>query len=323
MNNSMKRFIRIILNSIGLEIKSTHDFYFNSWRYLKRYNYYEPGHYYSPYASFLDIQNAKDRKLEHNDILGVDLCLQEQYSLLNELTSYYPSVLWSESKQERFRYFFNNDYFSFSDAIFLHCIIMHFKPKRVIEVGSGFSSAAILDINQHLLDNSLQVNFVEPYPEERLFNLISENERKNVHISFIQEMPVAFWQTLEENDILFIDTSHVSKFESDVNYIFFQVLPRLKKGVIIHFHDIFYPFDYPIEWLEQGRAWNESYMLRSFLMYNPQFRILLFPSLLEQQYSEYMLKNFPMCMKTHATIEIEGIKRYLSILGQSIYIQKV
>ena len=135
--------------------------------------------------------------------------------------------------------------------------------------------------------------------------------------------PLDMEKTLEENDILFIDTSHVSKFESDVNYIFFQVLPRLKKGVIIHFHDIFYPFDYPIEWLEQGRAWNESYMLRSFLMYNPQFRILLFPSLLEQQYSEYMLKNFPMCMKTHATIEIEGIKRYLSILGQSIYIQKV
>ena len=89
------------------------------------------------------------------------------------------------------------------------------------------------------------------------------------------------WMSLRRsnaNDLLFIDSTHVAKTGSDVNTIFFDILPSLAAGVCVHFHDIYYPFEYPKEWVRQGRAWNEAYMLRAFLQYNPTFRICFFNS---------------------------------------------
>jgi hypothetical protein len=78
---------------------------------------------------------------------------------------------------------------------------------------------------------------------------------------------------LNENDILFIDSTHVSKFNSDVNCIIHNILPALSKGVYIHFHDVMYPFEYPKNWLIEGRAWNEQYILRAFLEFNTNFKL--------------------------------------------------
>ncbi len=121
------------------------------------------------------------------------------------------------------------------------------------------------------------------------------------------QIEISFFEQLHENDILFIDSTHVAKTGSDVNYLIFEILPSLNKGVLIHFHDVFYPFEYPKEWVLSGRSWNEDYMLRSFLIYNDNFKIVLFPHFIHQQYGEY-LANMPNCYKNS---------------GGSFWIQKV
>lgn len=106
---------------------------------------------------------------------------------------------------------------------------------------------------------------------------------------------MSVFEKLEENDILFIDSSHVSKMDSDVNFLFFEILPRLKSGVYIHFHDVFYPFIYPKEWIYEGRAYNEMYILRAFLMNNAQYKIQLFGHMLEYQCMDKIPKHLKGC----------------------------
>lgn len=114
---------------------------------------------------------------------------------------------------------------------------------------------------------------------------------------------------LKENDILFVDSTHVSKVGSDVNYLLFEILPRLNKGVYIHFHDIFYPFEYPKEWIYDGKAWNEDYILRAFLQYNDSFKIFFFNTFLESFFREKFTLEMPLCLKnTGGSLWIKKIK---------------
>ena len=105
------------------------------------------------------------------------------------------------------------------------------------------------------------------------------------------------FSSLGENDILFIDSSHVSKTHSDVNYLFFEILPRLRAGVYVHVHDVFYPFEYPREWVYQGRGWNEAYLTRAFLQYNSAFTIQLFNSFLERFHVALLEREMPLCTR--------------------------
>lgn len=105
-----------------------------------------------------------------------------------------------------------------------------------------------------------------------------------------------------------MDSSHVCKANSDVNLLFFEILPRLQNGVYIHFHDIIYPFDYPKEWLLERRGWNEAYMLRTFLEFNPNFKIVFFSSMLGMLYPQKLIDSLPIA-KTYS--------------GSSFWMQKV
>jgi len=109
-----------------------------------------------------------------------------------------------------------------------------------------------------------------------------------LHQSRVQLVPPNFFLRLQHGDILFIDSSHVSKVGSDLNYLLFHILPILKSGVIIHFHDILYPFEYPKEWIYEGRFWNEAYLLKAFLMYNCDFEILLFNDYMVKEEKEFL-----------------------------------
>src|SRR5262249_1522191 len=113
----------------------------------------------------------------------------------------------------------------------------------------------------------------------------------------VQEVAPAVFEELERGDILFIDSSHVSKTYSDVNYLFFEILPRLRSGVYVHLHDVFYPFEYPKEWVYQGRGWNEAYLARAFLQYNDAFEIQLFNSFLERFHRDRLSRTMPLCTR--------------------------
>ena len=167
----------------------------------------------------------------------------------------------------------------------------------------------MLDTNDLFLRRNVQFKFVEPYPE-RLLSLLrkEDNERCEIIQDKVQNVPIATFQELEANDILFIDSSHVSKIGSDVNFLIFEVLPNLKPGVIIHFHDVLWPFEYRKEWIVNKRAWNEAYILRAFLQYNSQFRILLFNS-----YLGYRFKK----------IFEDKMKIFLKDTGGSLWLEKI
>jgi hypothetical protein len=148
------------------------------------------------------------------------------------------------------------------------------------------------------MENSINCTFIEPYPE-RLESLLksTDNERVAIYRKRLQEIPLKLFEELHENDILFIDSTHVTKFNSDVNYIIHKILPMLAHGVYIHFHDTFYPFEYPQEWLLRGTAWNEQYILRAFLEFNKEFKIIMFNTYLESMYETKIRNRFPLLYK--------------------------
>ena len=207
---------------------------------------------------------------------------------------YYKELPFKTEKQDGFRYCYQNNYYSYLDAITLFCMMRKYKPKQIIEVGSGWSSALMLDTNEKFFDNKMTLNFIEPYTD-RLLSLIREKEKCNIIQDRLQNVKMDFFQKLEKNDILFIDSTHVSKIDSDVNYILFEIMPSLKQGVLVHFHDIHYPFEYPKEAIYEGFAWNEIYMIRAFLQYNNEFKIKYWNNYLAKNYSNEIFSKLPLC----------------------------
>jgi len=259
-----------------------------------------PGHFFSPIPALDEIRKDEARIFEHvpRDIDGVDLHESEQLILLDKLAHYYQDMPFHSHKVEGLRYYFENPAYSYSDAILLYCMIRYLKPKRFIEVGSGHSSCVTLDTNELFFDGSISTTFIEPYPDT-LMSLIKENDKARIRLlpSRLQDVDVSEFSSLRANDILFIDSTHVSKVGSDVNHIFFEILPRLSPGVYIHIHDVQYPFEYPKEWVYEGRAWNEAYMVRAFLQYNSAFRVVLMNTFMERFHESFFEERMPLCLK--------------------------
>lgn len=259
-----------------------------------------PGHFYSPIPSIEDVKNEESKIFDtfSKVVAGVELHDAEQLMLLDEFVKFYGEMPFSAEKKEGFRYYFENPAYSYSDGIFLHCMIRYLKPERIIEVGSGFSSCMTLDTNEFFFNGSINTTFIEPYPE-LFFSLIKEQDKEKVKTipSRLQDVSLSEFEKLKSNDILFIDSTHVSKINSDVNYIIFKILPRLAPGVYIHFHDIFFPFEYPKPWIYEGRAWNEAYLLKAFLQYNNSFRIVVMNTYMQRYYNKFFEENLPLCLK--------------------------
>jgi len=270
----------------------------NSWQ--KNHLFVPPGHFYSPIPSMEEIKNDETKifSTDNRELGGIDLHEQEQFGLLETFVGFYNEIPFSSEKNNDLRYFYENPSYSYSDAIMFHCMIRHTKPKRIIEIGSGYSSCLILDTNECFFNGKIQTLFIEPYPE-LLFSLIKPSEKKSLPIltERLQDVDLAVFQKLEANDILFVDSTHISKTNSDVNRLLFEVLPSLSEGVYIHFHDIFYPFEYMKEWVYEGRAWNEAYILRAFLQYNNKFKIVLMNTYMEQVNRAFFIENMPLCLK--------------------------
>ena len=259
-----------------------------------------PGHFYSPIPSLAEIQRDEAQIFGSvpRDIPGVELDEAKQLELLESFVPYYQELPFKPHKTAGLRYHFENGAYSYSDAILLYCMIRHLRPKRIIEIGSGFSSCVTLDTNELFFGGSISITFVEPFPD-RLLSLVKQEDKGKIRVvpHRLQEIDIGEFEALDENDILFVDSTHVSKIDSDVNRIFFEVLPRIRSGVHIHFHDIIYPFEYPKEWVYDGRAWNEAYMLRTFLQYNREFRVVLMNTFMERYYESFFREKMPLCLE--------------------------
>lgn len=257
--------------------------------------FYEPGHFYSPVPSKDDIREhlAKLERHTAHKLPAIDLNDRGQLDLLDALKPYSVRIPFRAQPAEGLLYYFDNPNYPYADGVMLFCMLNHLRPRRVVEIGSGYSTCAILDTNRLFLDSQMQITSIEPHPE-LLRSLIGTSSVTPTMIkSTVQDTEIGIFDQLERGDILFIDSSHISKVGSDVNYIVFEVLPRLKPGVIIQIHDIYFGFEYPGVWLREGRAWNEAYLLRAFLEYNEHFRILLFMSYLQNVYEPWFREHMP------------------------------
>jgi predicted O-methyltransferase YrrM len=259
------------------------------------------GHFYSPYPSLAELdERAHEIWSDRAELPGIDLRTPEQLELLARLGRFDAEIPFAEQPVDGLRYRYANDFFNRADGITWHTLLRELQPKRVIEVGSGFTSAVLLDTAEHFLGD-VHMTFVEPYPE-RLLSLISDADKQRARLlaCCVQDLSLAKFDALEAGDVLFIDSSHVSKLGSDVNHLYFEVLPRLAPGVWVHVHDIFWPFVYPRHWAQQGRAWTESFLLRAFLTFNPAFEIRLWVDYLFRTQRDAIAQHLPTMLSAGA-----------------------
>lgn len=231
-----------------------------------------PGHYYSPLIDSDDpwVKLAITEEASPTiapDQLGVNEKKLERFQ--RQIAR--RKNRFRNKKSSSCRYYADNAAFSLSDALALQTVMEEYNPSRYIEIGCGFSSAAAYDIR----GANTVMTFIDPRPEaSHLMELLKADDDPDIRPCRVQECELSLFRELRENDILFCDTSHVSKTGSDVLDILFRVLPALRPGVLIHFHDIFYPFEYPEMWFgDMPHSWNEAYILRAFLEGNRGYEV--------------------------------------------------
>ena len=259
----------------------------------------EPGHFYSPIVNVQEIQE-RIKTIDNPDQLpAIRISRDEHISLWRNLLPYLREIPFPDNAAEGFRYYFNNPAFSYGDGSILYAMLRHFKPKQLVEIGSGYSSACAFDTIERYLGGNVEVSFVEPYPE-LLLRLLGDKTAKcvDIHTCEVQKVELELFTSLNAGDVLFIDSTHVVKTGSDVCHEMFEVLPALKPGVLIHFHDIFWPFEYGAEWvLKENRSWNEIYGLRAFLMYNEAFEVVFFNDYFARKCREIIQSDYPAMLK--------------------------
>ena len=260
--------------------------------------YFPVGHFYSPLPSRTEIAEAFARGGFGPPFPAIDLNEKGQFARLERFAAWYPEQPFPEVQTPGRRFYLDNISYGHYDAIMLYGMLREARPRRIVEVGSGFSSAAMLDLNESVLGGGVHFTFIDP-DMKRLRPLLRADDagRATLIEKRVQEVSLEPFQALGENDVLFIDSSHVSKIGSDVNRLYFDVLPALAPGVLIHIHDVAGNLEYPRDWLEGGRAWNEQYLLRAFLMNNRDYRIELFSAWLWNQRHDLIREKMPMCAR--------------------------
>jgi len=245
-----------------------------------------PGHFYSPVPDHREIARQASRiYAQTNELLGVDLREEDQIELFRTLSGLARTLDLPETPDPRFRYHAGNLNYGIGDALMLGAFLRHLRPRRYVEVGSGWTTALALDVNEKFLDHSMHLMAIEPH-SELLRSLMREGDAVELIERQVQDVSLARFAELEANDVLFIDCSHVVKIGSDAHFLITRVLPCLAKGVVVHIHDVFWPFEYPRVWVDEGRAWNEAYLLHAFLAFNETFEIAFFNNWFAQVHRE-------------------------------------
>jgi predicted O-methyltransferase YrrM len=228
----------------------------DAWGYHIR-----PIHYYEPLPDFRSITTEQINR--RRSYPSIDFRWNDQLALVSELAKH-------RDELANIEFDFNNDYFSGFDAAVYYSLIRLLVPERVIEIGGGHSTR--IASTALAANGKGKLTCIEPYPER----LNGTDSKIELIQKSVEEIDLDFFSCLEANDILFIDSSHTVKFGSDVCYEFLEILPRLANGVWVHVHDIFFPHDYPAEWLIDRRlALNEQYLLEAFMSFNRDFKVAL------------------------------------------------
>jgi len=248
--------------------------YFDLWQ--SHGFHVKPVGFYSPLPN---TQELSDELWSKNaELPGIDWRDAAQLQLLEQFSRQYQQEYQEFPKSQptdKTCFYFGNVSFEAVDAEILYCMVRSLHPSRVVEIGSGYSTLLAAEALSKNSDEGYpgKLTAIEPFPpsflKDKLPFPIELLEQP------VQSVPLDFFTSLSKNDILVIDSSHVCKVGSDVQYEFLEILPRLAPGVIVHVHDIFLPAEYPQHWIKKNhRFWNEQYILQAFLSFNPTFEIL-------------------------------------------------
>jgi predicted O-methyltransferase YrrM len=245
-----------------------------------------PDHFYSSVANIGDLERTKSSWAKRSELPGINTSVEKQSKNLKSVClpfreEYANNLNYNYAVSGRF-----GPGFGPVEAQAYHAMIRHYRPKRIIEVGAGVSTYCALKATE--MNGLGKITCIDPYPSGWLISSgIEVIERK------VQDVAPEFFSQLIPNDILFIDGSHTVKPGSDVNYIILEVLPRLNPGVIVHFHDIFLPYDYQIDVLHNVFQWGETSLLRAFLINNSKANILFCMSQLHYDAPDLLHEIFP------------------------------
>lgn len=229
---------------------------------------------YSPIPARLDRATPDGQPC--TSLAGIQLDAAAQLAWLDrDLTPYFPEVEAALAPfVERGEFDFRNGYFQGLDVAVLFAMLRHLKPRRVIEVGSGFSTRVMLAAAAANARNGRPLALTSIDPEPRIDLHVAPGNGHVHERSSATAVPVARFLELAAGDVLFIDSSHTVKRGGEVNYLVLEVLPRLGSGVVVHFHDIFLPQDYPRAWFESGTYLSEQYLVQAYLADNRAWEIL-------------------------------------------------
>jgi len=265
-----------------------------------RNHYYEPQFdHRTPGSDF-----SRDRALP-----GIDWNVSGQLEMLGKLVYSEELADVPRDRSHALEFFLDNGEFESGDAEYWYQLIRATKPRRIVEVGSGNSTLmAIRAVRRNRSDDpgyACEHVCIEPYEMPWL-----EKTGLSVIREKVEDLDPSFFSRLQENDILFIDSSHMIRPRGDVLFEYLELLPSLNRGVIVHVHDIFSPKNYPARWLkEEVRFWNEQYLLEAFLSHNGSWKVLGALNYLHHHHYE----------------RLKSVARFLTPERQpgSFYIQKV
>ncbi len=256
-----------------------------------------PGHSHSPIPNLHELEAQADVLWPEKwptELPGIDLRAEDQLQTFTQIAKLGRALDINERETEPWRYHTGNTSYGPGDALTLHGMLRLIRPERLIAIGSGYAAAMTLDTVEHYLGGKTELTFIESNPEA-LDTVMRPGDRERITViaTPLQHVPVDTFATLQSGDVLFIDSTHVLKTGSDVARLYGGLLPTLAEGVHVHVHDMFYPFEYPKEWVMEGRAWSEAYVVRAFLALNPSFEITLFNDWLAHFHRDLIGRELP------------------------------
>ena len=270
-----------------------------------------PNHYYWPVPDYRELESRKWPA--EQEPLGLDLAFDRQLNFLQTVVPIYQTE-WQSDSAPFFSvsYNYGNGFFETVDAEIAYCLVRHYKPRRIVEVGGGYSSrvmAAALDMNLKLDGVRGELVTIDPYPDR--FPKKALSDRVHLIPQTVQEVDLDVFLSLQSGDFLFLDSSHVVGIGSDVVREYLEIIPRIAGGVVIHAHDIFIPADYPREAVLHNLAfWSEQYLLQALLTNNPQFQVLWGSSFMQSRAADALDIAFPHWQNSYGNVPVEK-RRFL------------
>jgi len=249
-------------------------------------------HFYLPIPDVTDLSYEKN-----SELVGIDMNETRSFDLLDNIISPYKQEFNAfpihAKMDDPTAFYLTNGEFMAVDGNVYYAFVRHYKPRRIVEIGSGNSTllaAAAIRRNNQNSNHLTDLICIEPYPPPSLRGDIPELTR--LFEKKVQEVDISVFQSLQDGDILFIDSSHVLRSGGDVWWEYCEILPRLAPGVLVHIHDIALPAPYERVYFERHFYWNEQYLLQAFLTYNSHFEVLWAGNYLMQKHYDKMRSAF-------------------------------